>query len=61
MKVIPPFFPERVIAIIMKFAYIMGTSFTKLTLLVHKLSFIIDALFLPLHETLYASCIVLIA
>jgi len=61
MKVIPPFFPERIIAIIMKFTYIRSTSFTKLTLFDHKIFFIIDALFPPLHETQYASRIVLIA
>lgn len=61
MKVIPPFFPERIIVIIIKFAYIMGASVTKLPFFVHKISFIIDALFQPLHETLYANHIVLIA
>jgi hypothetical protein len=37
----------------MKFAYNMGTSFTKLRLFFHNVSFIIDTLFPPLHEMLY--------
>jgi hypothetical protein len=39
----------------MKFTYIMGTTFTKLTLFVHKIPFIINAFFPPLHEMLYVS------
>jgi hypothetical protein len=40
--------------LIMKFTYIVSMSFTELKLFVHKL-FIINILFLPLNEMLYAS------
>jgi hypothetical protein len=45
----------------MKLTYITGTSFTKLGLFFHKVSFIINTLFSPLRETLYASRVKLIA
>jgi hypothetical protein len=46
----------------MKFTYIMGTSFMKLRLFFYKVSsFIINTLFPPLREMLYASCIKLCA
>jgi hypothetical protein len=39
----------------------MGTFFTKLKLFFHKVSFIINALFPPLHEMLYAGRLKLFA
>jgi hypothetical protein len=39
----------------------MGTSFTKLRLFSHKISFIINTLFPPLCEMLYASRVKLFA
>ena len=36
----------------MKFKYIMGTSLIKFKLSFHKVSFIINIIFPPLHETL---------
>ena len=40
---------------------IMGTSLTNLRLFSHNVSFIINALFPPLHEMLYWGCIKLFA
>jgi hypothetical protein len=45
----------------MKFTYIMGTFFTKFKLLFHQVSFIINTLFPPLHQMLYASHIKIFA
>ena len=57
MKVISPVFSgETIITVIMKFTFIMGTSCTELRLLFHKSSFIVNTLFQPLCETLYAGC-----
>jgi hypothetical protein len=39
----------------------MGTFFTKLRLFFHKASFIINTLFPPLHQTLYAGRVKLFA
>jgi hypothetical protein len=61
MKVVPPlFFSESMITIVVKFTYIMGTSFTKFRLFVHKVS-IISTLYPRLHETLYAGHVELTA
>jgi hypothetical protein len=58
MKVMPPiFFSESIITIIVKFAYTMGSSFIKLRLFCHKVCFIINTFFPPLHEMLYASSV----
>jgi hypothetical protein len=38
----------------MKFTYVMGTSFTYLRLSFHKVSVVINSLFPPLRDTLYA-------
>ena len=38
----------------MKFTCTMGTSFTKLRLFFHQVSFVINILSLPSHETLFA-------
>jgi hypothetical protein len=54
-------FSETVITVVMKFTYIMGTSFTKLRLFFHKVLFIINTLFQPLCEVLYTSHIKLFA
>jgi hypothetical protein len=45
----------------MKFTYIMGTSCRKLGLFCHKVVFIINTVFPPLRETLYAGRIKLFA
>jgi hypothetical protein len=45
----------------MKLTYIMSTSFTKSGLFFHKVSFIINPLFPPLCETLYAGRVELFA
>jgi hypothetical protein len=45
----------------MKFTNIMVTSFTKLTLFPHKISFTVNILFPPLRETMYANCVKLFA
>jgi len=61
-KVMPLFFfSETTIAFIMKSIYIAHTSFIKLRLFFHKMSFIIKTLFPPLRETLYASRVKLFA
>jgi hypothetical protein len=60
-KVMPIFFSETIITIIMKLTYIMGTSFTNLRLFFHKVSFIINALLPPLHEMLYTGRVKLFA
>lgn len=62
-KVMPSIlFFRTIITIIMKFTYIMGTSFMKLRLFFHKVSsFTVNKLFPPLRETLYASHIKLCA
>ena len=57
----PIFFSETVIRIIIKLSYIMGASFTKLHLFLHKTSFIINTLFPTLRDTLYACHIKLLA
>jgi len=44
--------PQTVTSVMMKCTHIMGTSFTKLRLFFHKVSFIINKLFSPLLETL---------
>jgi hypothetical protein len=46
--------------IIMKFTYVMGTSFMKLTLFLHNVSSN-NTVFSLLHETLHAGCIRLFA
>ena len=51
-KVMLPFFTT--IPVVIKFTYITGASFTKLRLFFHKVSSIINTLFPPLRETLYA-------
>jgi hypothetical protein len=48
---------ETKITIIMKFTYIMGFYFTKFTLFFHKVSFIINTICPPLHDTQCAVCI----
>jgi len=45
----------------MKFTYTFGTFFTKLTLFFHKVSFIFNKLYPPLHEMLYAGHFKLLA
>ena len=50
-KVIPP--PETIVRLILKFTYIVSMPFTNLKLVFYKV-FIINILFPPLHETLYA-------
>jgi len=45
----------------MKLTYIMGAFFTKLRLFFHKVSFIINTLFPPLRQTLYAGRVKLFA
>jgi hypothetical protein len=55
MKVMPPiFFSETIITVVMKFAYVMGIYFTKLSLFFHKVFFIIETLFPLLCEMVYA-------
>lgn len=54
------FFSETIVRLLLKFTCIVSTSFTKLQLVLHKV-FIINILFPPLHETLYASRIKLFA
>jgi len=49
------FFSETVITFIMKFTYVMDTSFTKLRLFLYKVFFISSTLFSRAHETLYVS------
>ena len=53
-EVKPPVFSQKLITIIMKFTYIMGAFLTKFKLLFHQVSFIINTLFPPLHQMLYA-------
>jgi hypothetical protein len=54
-KVMLPFFSRRYYnSSYNKFTYIMCSSFTKLRLFFHKVSSIINTLFPPLRETLYA-------
>jgi hypothetical protein len=48
------FFSESIITVTMKLKCMMGMSFTKLRLFVHKVSLIINTLFPTLRETLYA-------
>jgi hypothetical protein len=47
------FVSDTIVTTVIKFAYIMGTSLTKLRLFFHKVSFVIDTIFPPLHEMLY--------
>jgi hypothetical protein len=61
-KVTPPnFFSETTAAIIMKFTYIVGRSFTKLRLFFHEISFAIKTRLPHLPETLYAGRLKLFA
>jgi hypothetical protein len=54
-KAIPLIFVSEItITITIKFTYITDTQFTKLRLFFHKVSFIINTVFPPLHEMLYA-------
>ena len=55
------FFSDTITTLVTKFTHIMGTSFTKLRLLLHKVPFIINKLYPPLHEMLYAGHIQLFA
>jgi hypothetical protein len=48
------FFSELITAIVMQFTHFTGTSFTKLKLFLHQVSFIINTLFPLMRETLYA-------
>jgi hypothetical protein len=61
MKGKPPVVSQKLITIIMKFTYIMGTFFTKFKLLFHQFLFIINTLFPPLHPVPYAGHIKLFA
>ena len=62
MKVIPPIFlSENIISGKIKFTYIMGTSFMKLTLCYHRVFFIVNTLFSPLREMHCAGCATLLA
>jgi len=55
MKVmLPIFLSETIITIIMKFTHVMGVSFKKLRLFFHRVSVIINTVFLPLCALLYA-------
>jgi hypothetical protein len=47
------FFVETVITVIMKFMYIVGTSFTEFSLFFHNVSFVMNILFASLHEMPY--------
>lgn len=48
---------ETIITIIMKFTRIMDTSYKMMRLFFHQVSFIINTLFPPLRQTLYAAAI----
>ena len=50
----PIFILRNMIKITVKFAYIMGTQFSKLRLFFHKVFLISNFFFLFLHGTLYA-------
>jgi hypothetical protein len=61
-EITPPIFlSETIITIVIKFTYIIGTVFINLRLFFHKFSFIINTLFPPLQETLYAGRVKLFA
>jgi hypothetical protein len=55
------FFSETVHTVTMKFTCIKGISVRKLRLFLHKISFIINTIFPPLHARLYAGYIKLFA
>jgi hypothetical protein len=57
-KAMPPIlFSEITITDIMKFTHIIGTSFKKLRLFFHKVFFVINTRFPPLHEMPHASSV----
>lgn len=56
-KVMPPVFSsETILTVVMKFTHFVGTSFTKLSLFFHRVFFITNTLFVPLHGMLNARC-----